>query len=70
MMQQWLIDLVDHDQMENDEVEVNMPMGTPSKYQRKSSASGSGSSIASNVKGPMDTYFPQQPNEKKKMLSR
>ncbi|XP_047252772.1 uncharacterized protein LOC124887332 [Capsicum annuum] len=65
-----MVDLVDDDQTENDEIEVNMPMGPPSKYQRKSSTSRSGSSTASNVKGSMDIYFPQLPNEKKKTCNR
>ncbi|KAH0673922.1 hypothetical protein KY284_025009 [Solanum tuberosum] len=54
-----MVNLVD-----DDEVEVNMPMGTPSKCQKMPSSSGSGSSTNSNVKGPMNLYFSQKPNEK------
>ncbi|XP_055824274.1 uncharacterized protein LOC129892736 [Solanum dulcamara] len=43
-----MVNLVDNDEMD-DEVEVNMPMGPPSK--KKPSTSESGSSTASNVKG-------------------
>lgn len=62
-----MVDLVDDDLIENDEIEVNMPMGPLSKYQRKSATSRSGSFTVSNVKGSIDIYFPQLPNEKRKL---
>ena len=43
-----------------------MPMGPPSKHQRMPSSSGSGSSINSTVKGPLNLYFSQKSNEKRK----
>ncbi|KAG5629242.1 hypothetical protein H5410_000959 [Solanum commersonii] len=61
-----MVNLVDNDEMDDDEVEVNMPMGPPSKHQRMPSSSGSGSSINSTTKGPMNLYFSQKPNEKRK----
>ncbi|KAG5569725.1 hypothetical protein H5410_059491 [Solanum commersonii] len=60
-----MVNLVDNDEMDDDEVEVNMPMGPPSKHQRMPS-SRSGSSINSTTKGPMNLYFSQKPNEKRK----
>ncbi|XP_055812957.1 uncharacterized protein LOC129882601 [Solanum dulcamara] len=60
-----MVNLVDDDEMD-DEVEVNMPMGPPSKTKKKPSTSESGSSTASNVKGPLNFYFSQKPNEKRK----
>ncbi|KAG5621435.1 hypothetical protein H5410_006653 [Solanum commersonii] len=61
-----MVNLVDNDEMDDDEVEVNMPMGPPSKHQRMPSSSGSGSSINSTTKGPMNLYFSQKSNEKRK----
>ncbi|KAG5614814.1 hypothetical protein H5410_014638 [Solanum commersonii] len=60
-----MVNLVDNDEMDDDEVEVNMPMGPPSKHQRMPSSSGSGSSINSTTKGPMNLYF-SKPSEKRK----
>lgn len=57
-----MVNLVD-----NDEVEVNMPMGRPSKYQKMPSSSGSGSSTNSNVKGPMNLYFSQNQTKREKV---
>ncbi|KAG5614531.1 hypothetical protein H5410_014355 [Solanum commersonii] len=62
-----MVNLVDNDEMDDDEVEVNMPMGPPSKHQRMPSSSGSGSSINSTIKCPMNLYFSQKPNEREKM---
>ena len=61
-----MVNVVDNDEMD-DEFEVNMPMGPPSKQQRMPSCSGSGSSINSTVKGPFNLYFSQKSNEKRKV---
>ncbi|KAH0670639.1 hypothetical protein KY290_026070 [Solanum tuberosum] len=61
-----MVNLVDNDEMDDDEAKVNMSMGPPSKHQRMPSSSGSGSSINSTIKGPMNLYFSQKPNEKRK----
>ncbi|XP_070028259.1 uncharacterized protein [Nicotiana sylvestris] len=64
-----MINLLDEDsQMDEDDLEVNDIMRPPpSKSQRKNSTSGSGSSTAgSNVKGPLNLFFSQKPNEKRK----
>uniref|UniRef100_A0A1U7V781 Uncharacterized protein LOC104214303 n=1 Tax=Nicotiana sylvestris TaxID=4096 RepID=A0A1U7V781_NICSY len=55
-------------QMDEDDLEVNDIMRSPpSKSQRKNSTSGSGSSTAgSNVKCPLNLFFSQKPNEKRK----
>ncbi|OIT32133.1 hypothetical protein A4A49_34741 [Nicotiana attenuata] len=63
------INLLDEDsQMDEDDLEVNDIMRPPpSKSQRKNSTSGSGSSTASsNVKGTLNLFFSQKPNEKRK----
>jgi len=52
--------------LDDDEVEVNMPMGLPQNVKKKSSSSESGSSTNSNVKGPINLYFSQKPNENRK----
>ncbi|KAH0652636.1 hypothetical protein KY285_030170 [Solanum tuberosum] len=61
-----MVNLVDDDEMDDDEVEVNMSIGPPSKCLKKPPSSGSGSSTNSNVKGPTNFYFSQKPNEKRK----
>nr|XP_016476618.1 PREDICTED: uncharacterized protein LOC107798165 [Nicotiana tabacum] len=64
-----MINLLDEDsQMDEDDLEVNDIMRPPpSKSQRKNSTSGSGSSTASsNMKGPLNLFFSQKPNEKRK----
>ena len=57
-----MVNLVDNDGMDDDKFEVNMPMPIrpPSKHQRMPSSNGSGSSINSSIKGPMNLYFSQQ----------
>lgn len=52
-----MVNLVDDDQMEDDEVELNMPMGPPLKSQWKSSVSESRSSTASNIKGLINLFY-------------
>ncbi|KAG5632712.1 hypothetical protein H5410_004429 [Solanum commersonii] len=44
-----MVNLVDNDEMDDNEDEMNMSMGPPSKYQRMPSSSRSGSSANSNV---------------------
>ncbi|KAH0781804.1 hypothetical protein KY290_001402 [Solanum tuberosum] len=61
-----MVNLVDNDEIDDNEDEMNMSMGPPSKYQRMPSSSGSGSSTNSNVLGPMNLYFLQKSNEKRK----
>ncbi|XP_070028065.1 uncharacterized protein [Nicotiana sylvestris] len=65
-----MINLLDEDsQMDEDDLEVNdiSMRPSPSKSQRKNSTNGSGSSTAdSNVKGPINLFFSQKPNEKRK----
>lgn len=63
-----MVNLVDEDdQMDEENVEANhISMEPPSKSQRKSSTSGSGSSTASTVKGLLNLYFSQKAHEKRK----
>ncbi|XP_060209900.1 uncharacterized protein LOC132636862 [Lycium barbarum] len=64
-----MVNLVDEndDMDENDTEEANdISMGPPSKSHRKSSTSDIGSSTARTVKGPLNLYIPQKPNEKKR----